>query len=158
MYFSYFGIPDWVLMCHCISIHSAGYFTGKAIQNSQGYEFRVKMTLALVGFGAHEHLEHDGVTYLLGRCLGLWRFSAFWEVACPNSCGRSWCRAWPATGRYFGFKLSVLSKPDPCCKWFSVSGMLLTCSQSCTAVLEEASRSEGVSVLGKGILLFIFPY
>lgn len=61
MYFSYFGISEWALMCRCFSIHLAGYFTGKAAQNSQGYGFRVKMALSLVNFGAHEHLEHDGV-------------------------------------------------------------------------------------------------
>lgn len=47
-------------------------------------------------------------THLLGRCLGSWRFSALWESARPVSQGRSWSRAWPATGRCFGFKLCVV--------------------------------------------------
>lgn len=70
MYLSYFRNPKWALVCHCFSIHSAVYFTGKAIQNSQGYGFRVKMTVAVVSFGV------------------TWTPGAWW---CPHTClGRAW--------------------------------------------------------------------
>lgn len=145
-------------MYHCFSIHSAGYSTGTATWNYQGYGFRVKMTLALVSFGA---------TWTPGT----WR--------CPHTyLGGAWiCEDFlpfervlaALVGGGAGAELgqqqadvlvlnSVLSKPGPSCKWFSVSEMLLTCCQPCTAVLEQASRSEGIGVLGRGILLFIFPY
>lgn len=145
-------------MYHSFSIQSAGYFTGKAARNYQGHGFRVKITLPLVSFG---------VTWTPGT----------WQ--CPHTClGGAWVHEdflpfervlAPLVGGGAGAELgqqqadvlvlnSVLSKSGPSCEWFSVSEMLLTCCQPCTAVLEKASRSEGIGVLGRGILLFIFPY